>query len=235
MTAPTLAAVALAATVAIVALRCRPSSARMRAAGIRAEPSARGGVVAAISTRLHRVTPIRRAVPKPQAVGDWCDDLARHLRSGASLHDALVTVMPADTQTIRATDGLRLRLGRGATVVEAAQSPTDVGVSLRLALDVIGITARLGGSAAAAIDRTGSTLRQRAADQDERVVQAAQARLSAHVLTAVPLAMLALLLAFDGDIGAAVTTPIGSLCLVLGLALNAAGWTWMRHIVAVTW
>jgi tight adherence protein B len=84
---------------------------------------------------------------------------------------------------------------------------------------------------AAAIDRVAATLRQRAADRAERRVQAAQARLSAHVMTAVPLSMLGLLLATDGDVRAVTTTPIGATCLVTGLALNAIGWTWMRHIV----
>jgi len=30
-----------------------------------------------------------------------------------------------------------------------------------------------------------------------------------------------------------VTSPIGTVCVVAGLSLNAAGWCWMRRIVGV--
>lgn len=175
----------------------------------------------------------RRTAPDPLAISDWCDDLTRHIRSGSTLHDALLTT-PNDGPTARATDTLRLRLQRGSSVADAVTDPhTDPDRNLRLVLQVIAISARLGGSAAAAIDRTGAMLRQRAADHDERQIHAAQARLSAHVLTAVPIAMLGLLAALDDDVRAAIATPIGSMCVLFGLALNTVGWIWMRHIVRV--
>ena len=74
-------------------------------------------------------------------------------------------------------------------------------------------------------------LRQRAADLDERSAQAAQARLSTHVMTAVPLLMLAALVATDGDVRSVVTSPTGAACIAAGLTLNAAGWWWMNRIV----
>jgi Flp pilus assembly protein TadB len=118
--------------------------------------------------------------------------------------------------------------------VSDAVTSVDASADVRLVLDVVRVAARLGGPPAAAIDRTGSTLRVRAADCEERAAHAAQARLSAHVLTAVPLAMLALMATLDPDVGHAVATPIGSLCILFGLGLNLAGWTWMRRIVTVT-
>ncbi len=107
----------------------------------------------------------------------------------------------------------------------------DEGPSLRLALGVIATAAQLGGSPAQAIDRTATTLRQRAADADERTVHAAQARLSAHVLTALPIAMLLLLFVTDGDVRAAATSPLGVACIATGLALNMVGSIWMRRII----
>ena len=103
-----------------------------------------------------------------------------------------------------------------------------------IVLTVIAAASEVGGSAAAAIDRVAATLRQRAADQAERRVQAAQARLSAHVMTAVPLSMLGLLLATDDDVRVVIITPVGATCLVAGLTLNTGGWLWMRHIVEVS-
>lgn len=115
-------------------------------------------------------------------------------------------------------------------MVEAVDVPGD-GAHLRLALTVILTSARLGGSAAPAIDRTAATLRQRAADADERSVHAAQARLSAHVLTAVPVFMLALLMIGDADVRSAAMSTTGVVCIGVGMMLNVIGWIWMRRII----
>ena len=116
-------------------------------------------------------------------------------------------------------------------MADACRPPVDSGAHLGLAIIVITTAARLGGSPAPAIDRTAGTLRQRAVDADERTVHAAQARLSAHVLTAVPLAMLLLLLVTDDDVRATATSTLGATCIAVGLSLNAIGSTWMRRII----
>jgi tight adherence protein B len=169
--------------------------------------------------------------PSARAVAAWCDDVGRRVRSGSTLREA-VTVLPADERTERATSTIRLALDRGLSVADAVGRVDDAGPHLRLALGVIATTSRVGGPAAASIDRVAMLLRQRAADLDERSSQAAQARLSTHVLTAVPLLMLAVLLTTDDDVRSAATAPIGAGCIVAGLVLNALGWWWMRRIVA---
>lgn len=175
-----------------------------------------------------------RRRPSPRAVADWCDELARRARGGATLRDALATTPPIDVATRARTDTLRFALERGRTTVEAvADRSTLDGPHLELARRVIEVAARLGGPCAAPIDRTAALLRQRAADGEERTVQAAQARLSAHVLTSVPLLMLALLLATDADTRDVVTSGVGLVCVSVGLALNAVGWFWMRRLVSV--
>jgi tight adherence protein B len=143
----------------------------------------------------------------------------------------MATTLPNDPATRRATDELRRRLDRGWSMVDACEPPSDAGAHLRLAIIVITTAARLGGSPAPAIDRTAATLRQRAVDADERSVHAAQARLSAHVLTAVPLAMLLLLLATDDDVRVVATSTLGATCIGAGLSLNAIGSVWMRRII----
>jgi tight adherence protein B len=179
--------------------------------------------------RLRRV---ERRTPDSRSVAAWCDDIARRIRSGSSLRDA-VAVLPADPATERATAPMRLAIDRGASVADAIARVDAGGPHLRLALGVIATASRIGGPAAASIDRAAMLLRQRASDLDERATQAAQARLSSHVMTAVPLLMLAVLVATDDDVRAVVTSPIGTVCVVAGLALNAAGWWWMRRIVGV--
>ena len=173
----------------------------------------------------------RRGGPGADEVAAWCDDLAGDLRSGSTLRHALTTVIPGDDTTATRTVPFRLALERARPIADATAMTGSPGPHLDLALAVIAATSEVGGSAAAAIDRVAATLRQRAADQAERRVHAAQARLSAHVMTAVPLSMLGLLLATDGDVRHVMTTAVGATCLVAGLTLNAAGWMWMRHIV----
>lgn len=216
--------VALAIAAAGVPLRPRPRRTASVADVVPARPA-----LTLDSWRLRRS---RGCTPAARAVAAWCDDVARRVRSGSTLRDA-ITMLPADPATERATAPLRLAIERGASVADAIARADTGGAHLRLALGVITTASRIGGPAAASIDRAAMLLRQRAADLDERATQAAQARLSSHVMTAVPLLMLAALVATDGDVRSVVTSPIGTVCVVAGLALNAAGWWWMRRIVGV--
>ena len=224
--APTFATVCAAAAVVIAAVALRPRQGR--AASVACSPAA----PPARTLEAWRLRRSGRRAPDARAVAAWCDDIARRVRSGSTLRDA-VAVLPADPATERATAPLRLAIDRGASVGDAVARVDAGGAHLRLALGVIATASRIGGPAAASIDRVAMLLRQRAADLDERATQAAQARLSSHVMTAVPLLMLATLAATDDDVRSVVTSPIGTVCVVAGLALNAAGWWWMRRIVGV--
>lgn len=224
--APAFAIVCVAVAVAIAAVPLRPKPRRPAPAAAGA-PARRAPILDA--WRLRR---IRRRTPDARAVAAWCDDIARRVRSGSTLRDA-IAILPADPATERATAPLRLAVDRGASVADSVARVDAGGAHLRLALGVISTASRIGGPAAASIDRVAMLLRQRASDLDERATQAAQARLSSHVMTAVPLLMLAALIATDDDVRSVVTSPIGTFCVVAGLALNAAGWWWMRRIVGV--
>ncbi len=219
-----IALVALAALFAAVRLRPRP---RRDARGVGRAPRRQLGVGRAWTLRRGRRRP-----PQARAVAAWCDDIARRVRSGSTLRDAVV-VLPIDVATEQATSAFRLAIERGLSIDDAVDRVDDTGPHLGLALAVIATARRIGGPSAASIDRTAMLLRQRAADFDERATQAAQARLSSHVMTAVPLVMLALLIATDDDVRSVATSPIGAACIGAGLALNATGWWWMRRIVGV--
>ncbi len=128
-----------------------------------------------------------------------------------------------------------MAIERGLSISESIARVDEPGDHLRLALDVLATTSRIGGPSAASIDRTAALLRQRAADLDDRSLHAAQARLSTHVMTAVPVLMLAVLVATDGDVRAVVVSPVGIACVTTGLVMNVAGWWWMRRIVGIPW
>jgi tight adherence protein B len=224
--APVLATVWVGLAVVIAALALRPRRRRVASAvGVTPAPP----VPTRDAWRLRRV---RGRIPDSRAAAAWCDDIARRIRSGSTLRDAVAT-LPADPATERTTAPIRLALDRGASVADAIARVDAGGPHLQLALGVIATASRIGGPAAASIDHAAMLLRQRASDLDERATQAAQARLSSHVMTAVPLLMLAVLVATDGDVRSVVTSPIGTVSVVAGLALNAAGWWWMRKIVGV--
>lgn len=213
--------------IAVAAVRLRPGPPRRKPGPT---PPASSSDARA---RTWPTVPHRSQQPSARAVAAWCDDIARRVRSGASLRDALTTT-PSDAATERATAAVRLAIDRGLPIADAADRGSESGPHLRLALDVIATTSRIGGPSAASIDRVAVLLRQRAGDLDERSSHAAQARLSTHVMTAVPLLMLGALVATDDDVRSAATSRLGAACIVAGLALNALGWWWMNRIVGTT-
>lgn len=100
-----------------------------------------------------------------------------------------------------------------------------------LALTTLEMLARYGGSVPAALDRAAGTVRERRAAANERRAYAAQARLSAMVLSILPIGFV--VWGLQGDRRTAnflLHERTGTMCLVGGLLLNTAGWFWMRHI-----
>jgi tight adherence protein B len=89
----------------------------------------------------------------------------------------------------------------------------------------------LGGSTAAVVQAGANLLRERAAVRAEAAAHSAQARLSARVLTCVPLAFAAWSAVASATFRRALLTPVGTLSVVLGVLTNTFGWWWMRRIV----
>ena len=65
----------------------------------------------------------------------------------------------------------------------------------------------------------------------DAAVQSAQARLSARVLTSVPVAFSLWGVAFSRSFRSAVVTPVGLCAVAVGAILNATGWLSMRRII----
>ena len=177
--------------------------------------------------------------PTDVEVASWCEHAARALRSGQSLTAAMTTATGDAPAMASCVSSVLDAVRRGRPLSDALTDlATDGGQSgahvppTAMAATVLRTCADLGGPAAGPLDRVAAMLRVRAAVADEQAAQSAQARLSARVLTVVPVALLGLLLVTDHRVRAAVTTAAGGAAIAAGLGLNLVGWWWMRRIVA---
>ena len=186
-----------------------------------------GRIGIATLPRLRRSRPDQMG---PAHVASWCDDLARSVRSGATLSGALQSaVAPAPFRDH--VDEITLALERGQSVEAALRLARDSSPDLNVALTVLRACATQGGSPAEPIDRAATTLRGRAADEANRRVQSAQARMSAVVITLLPVVMLSIMLVTSAAVRGVASSPVGVATIALGIGLDAAGWRWMNHLV----
>lgn len=158
---------------------------------------------------------------------DWAaflDALATEVRAGSALGMAW-------------QQSLRRQAVRGNAI--SPERPLDATLSLTagsgdeaVVLQVTGAVAALGGPMALTIDAGAALLRERAAARADAVAHAAQARLSARVLTVVPIGFAAWSALTSESFRAGIGTAVGAASVAIGAVLNAAGWSWMRSLVA---
>jgi tight adherence protein B len=162
------------------------------------------------------------------------DHLCREVRAGASYTAALVDGLDQHPAVLA---GLRAALLRGAPMGDALARLAERSTAPLDATDVLVVQAlraahAAGGSRVDALERAAGVLRERRAWQHERRAQSAQARLSARVLTLLPVAFAAWGIAADSRLRAAYAeSPLPGVCTACGLLLDLAGWWWMRRLV----
>jgi tight adherence protein B len=145
---------------------------------------------------------------------------AREVRTGSSVGVAVAEAMKRAGDD---ADDLRKAL---------AAEATDVRADVALAAQAARRASSVGQHPAAVFDRAAATLRERAACRDEQRAHTAQARLSARVLTIVPVAFAAFTVTTNPSVRQVyLGSPVGALVVVAGAALNVIGWWWMRRIV----
>ena len=106
---------------------------------------------------------------------------------------------------------------------------TDAGEAV--VWQALAAAAAFGGATAATVQAGANLLRERAAVRAEAEAHSAQARLSARVLTAVPLAFAGWSATASATFRRALASPPGVAAASAGLCLNLLGWWWMRRIV----
>ena len=181
----------------------------------------------------------RRIGVAPDSVAAWCDALSRQVRSGVALREAMRVEIPIDPLVADLTNDLRHRIDRGQPLVDVVKhAHVDLTIGnvaghahVAFVYSIVESVTAVGGSAATPLDRVASALRLRSADGQERIAHSAQARLSAHVLTTVPLLMLAVLAGTNPEVRLVLAGPAGAASLCAGLTLNLGGWWWMRRII----
>jgi Flp pilus assembly protein TadB len=163
------------------------------------------------------------------------DAVARSIRGGTGVRQALRTVVPhagVHTDDLAAVVG---QLDGGMVMVDCLadwrqRRPTPV-VSLATAVLTFGMDT--GGSLARAVDGAAATLRERLALQGEVRVLAAQARASAVVVGAAPVAFTTVVAVADPRVASfLLTTVAGWVCLAVGVGLEVGCVAWMRSLVA---
>lgn len=162
------------------------------------------------------------------------EQVAAGLRGGASVGEAIGAVadgggpLSPDLARVRA----RAALGPGLAGALATWSAERDLVSVGATCGALAVASSVGGPAAGAIDGLASSLRDRLGAVAEARALSAQARVSAIVVGAAPLAYLAFsAIADPKSLGLLVHTGAGRVCLALGIAFEVLGVLLMRRIV----
>jgi tight adherence protein B len=195
----------------------------------------RRGTIGAAALERFRAIVRRKGTDADAGLAMVLDALARAVRGGASLGQALAEVA-AEAPLAWAGDLQRVTadLAAGASVREAmtAWEKTRPGSGARLAVTALVLAHERGGDLGSAADSAAASVRDAAAARSELAAQTVQARASAVVVAAAPVGFTALLTGTDGRVRAVVLgTPVGWVCTVLGGLLVGLGSWWIHRLV----
>jgi tight adherence protein B len=187
------------------------------------------------ASRLH-VPGRRRRDERRLASGmpDALDEVARSLRSGATLLRALQEVEGAGGPAGSALARVGARAEQGVGVAEAAAQWAETSPLSEVRAAATALTLAASGAAAPVrgVEAVAAAQRARHAASAEIRTQSAQARLSAAVLAGLPIAFTAWVAITRPDaLAFLVGTPAGLTCLGLGLVLEATGVLWIAAIL----
>jgi len=177
----------------------------------------------------------RRRRKRPDAVADaleaqrFLEGVARSVRAGRTLTASIDLV-----ESPGWLEPVRRRLSRGRTLAQALHDTTPGQrdpPGRHLIHRTLLTAATAGAGPTMVLDHAATLAADRVAARQERRAQAAQARLSATVLTWVPVGVATLATVGDRDVRRVMlTTPIGLICGGAGGALSMAGRRWIRRI-----
>lgn len=167
------------------------------------------------------------------ALPGFVEVVAAQLRSGHTVSSALADLSERAGPIALDLARMKQRIALGATFDDALarwaqERPVE---PVRAVAGAFAVASETGGAAADALDGLARSMRDLLGAQAEASALSAQARLSAVVVGAAPLAYLAFATAADPNSATMlVATSTGRVCLALGLGLDGMGAWWMRRI-----
>jgi tight adherence protein B len=188
-----------------------------------------GGPLALHALRHRRDRAVRAAVP------DMLERVASELRAGGTVATSIAWLAAQGGALGGDFARVQLRLDLGGSLPGAleAWAHERSGPTAASAAGALAVAHDVGGRSADALESLSASLRERRGIVDETRALSAQARYSAFVIGIGPLGYLAFSGVVDHRaIGSLVSTPIGRVCALAGLALEGAGVWWMRRILA---
>ena len=175
----------------------------------------------------------RRARLVVDALPGFLERVARSLRAGVSTAAAMEEALPPDGPLAADLRGVMadVRVGRSLPAALDRWRERHPLPEVNLAAAALSIGATSGGRRAPAVDGVAATLRENRAAAHEVASMAQQGRLSGLLIALLPLCFVGLSAMIDGaSLGVLYGTPVGVLCLGVGLALNAVAFVWMHRI-----
>lgn len=172
-----------------------------------------------------------------EALPLFLEDVARGLRSGASMRASIAAAAPAATEPLCGDLEVVLRrLESGVALSDALGEWADRRPDqrlVRLVTVAVALAAQVGGSMAQAVDGVADTIRAEVALEAEVRALASQARASAALVALLPVAFGGVAGLLDArTAGFLLRSQVGLACLVGGVGLNVAGFAWMRRTAA---
>lgn len=176
----------------------------------------------------------RRRLQAQAQLPGWIDALARALRTGRSLEQALRSSLarmkgPLATDITRCADRLEL----GLRVPDAFQDVTSHYrlLELHMAIGALAMNRQTGGDLPAALERLAMVSRQRQELRRQARAASSSARFAAICLALAPPVILAYYYFTDQFVRETLSDPSGQSALALAIGLELMGLAWMLYLV----
>ena len=174
-----------------------------------------------------------QALHKLGSVADLLDAIAREVHSGYSLTLAFVNTAERFPNLAWWTEPIAVQCIRGHSLANAIAdtTPTNWTADVALATRTLSVASNGGYGIANTLEKSASILREREHLALERLAQTAQIRLSTSVLSWIPLAICVWAITQQSNTRTfLLSTPLGLLCIAVGLLFNTAGRHWIARI-----
>ena len=167
------------------------------------------------------------------SVADMLDAIAREVHSGYSLTLAFVNTAERFPNLAWWTEPIAVHCIRGHSLANAIAdtTPTNWTADVALATRTLSVASNGGYGIANTLEKSASILREREHIALERRAQTAQIRLSTSVLSWIPLVICIWVITRQSHTRTfLLTTPLGLMCIAIGLLFNIAGRNWITRI-----